>query len=90
MAGQRLVDRVVADLEHHMVEARAIVGVADVHAGALAHRIEAPEDLDAVGAIFILIGIGCHKSQIGGKVANVSWIRARAYARVEQSGSHPP
>ena len=52
MAGERLVDRVVGDLEHHVVEARPVVGVADVHAGALAHRVEALEDLDAVGAIF--------------------------------------
>ena len=51
MAGERLVDRIVRDLEHHVVEARAVVGVADVHAGPLAHRVEALEDLDAVGAI---------------------------------------
>ena len=51
MAGERLVDRIVRNLEHHVVKARAVVGVADVHAGALAHRIEALEDLDAVGAI---------------------------------------
>ena len=34
MAGQRLVDRIVGDLEHHVVEARAVVGVADIHARA--------------------------------------------------------
>ena len=50
MAGERLVDRIVRDLEHHVVKARAVVGVADVHAGPLAHRVEALEDLDAVGA----------------------------------------
>jgi hypothetical protein len=72
MAGKRLVDRIVRNLEHHVVQARAVVGVADVHAGALAHRIEAFEDLDALGAIFILIGIGCHKPQIGRKVTKVS------------------
>ena len=45
------------DLEHHVVEARAVVGVADVHAGALAHRVEALEDLDAVGAVAaVLLG----------------------------------
>ena len=42
MPGERLVDRIVADLEHHVVEARTVVGVADVHAGPLAHRIDAP------------------------------------------------
>ena len=40
-AGLRLVHRVVDDLEGHVVQARAIVGVADIHARALAHRIEA-------------------------------------------------
>ena len=60
MPRQRFVDRIVADLEHHMVEAGAVVGVANVHAGAFAHRVEALEDLDAFGAIFILVGIGSH------------------------------
>jgi hypothetical protein len=32
---ERLVDRVVEHLEHHVVEARAIGGVADVHPGRL-------------------------------------------------------
>ena len=41
VAGQRLVDGVVDDLEHHVVQTGAVIGVADVHAGALAHRIEA-------------------------------------------------
>ena len=40
VAGQRLVDRVVDDLEDHVVQAGAVIGVADVHAGALAHRIK--------------------------------------------------
>ena len=80
------------NLEHHVVEAGPVVGVADIHAGALAHRVEALEDLDAVGAIFILVGIGCHGSQIGWNVAKVSRIRAHAYAYAarEQAGSHPP
>ena len=81
MAGQRLVDRIVGDLEHHVVEARAVVGVADVHAGALAHRVEALEDLDAVGAIFILVGIASHGPQIGSKVAKVALKRARTRTR---------
>ena len=47
VAGQRLVDRVVDHLEHQVVQAGAVGGVADVHAGALAHRLQALEDLDA-------------------------------------------
>ena len=81
MAGERLVDRIVRDLEHHVVEARAVVGVADVHAGALAHRVEALEDLDAVGAIFVLVGVGCHSPDIG-ICARKSRARACAHARV--------
>src|SRR5207302_10801752 len=46
VAGEGLVDRVVDDLVDHVVQARAVVGVADVHARALAHRIEALQDLD--------------------------------------------
>ena len=41
VAGQGLVYRVVDDLEHHVVEAGAIVGIADVHAGAFANRLQA-------------------------------------------------
>ena len=41
IAGQRFVDRVVHHLEHHVVQAGAVGGVADVHAGALAHRFKA-------------------------------------------------
>ena len=46
IAGQRLVDGVVDDLEHHVVQAGAVIGIADVHAGALAHRIQALQHLD--------------------------------------------
>ena len=53
MAGQRLVDGVVDHLIDHVMQARAVIGVADIHAGALAHRIEALEHLDGVGAIFL-------------------------------------
>ena len=51
MAGQRLVDRVVDDLVDHVVQAGAVVGVADIHAGPLAHRVEALQDLDRFGAV---------------------------------------
>jgi len=51
VAGQGLVDGVVDHLEDHVVQARAIVGIADVHARALAHRIEALEDLDVRGIV---------------------------------------
>ena len=46
VAGERLVDRVVDDLVDHVMQARAVVGVADIHARALAHRVESFQDLD--------------------------------------------
>ena len=46
-----LVDRVVDELEDHVVEAREIVGVPDVHAGALADGLEALQQLDGVGGV---------------------------------------
>ena len=82
MAGQRLVDRIVRDFEHHVVEARPVVGVADVHSRALAHRIEALEDLDALGVVIaliraVLVGVGCHSPDIG-----ISGEKSRARTRV--------
>src|SRR5258708_35018398 len=77
MAGQCLVDRIVGDFEHHVVKTRPVVGIADVHAGAFAHRIEAFEDLDALGAIFILIGVDCHSPDIG-----ICGAKSRARVRV--------
>jgi hypothetical protein len=39
---QRLVDAVVDHLVDHVVQARAVVGVADIHAGALANGLQGP------------------------------------------------
>jgi hypothetical protein len=51
MAGQRFVDRVVDHLEHQMVQTGAVRRVADIHAGALAHRLQAFQDLDGAFAV---------------------------------------
>ena len=51
VAGERLVDRVVDDLEDQVVQTGTVGGVADVHARPLAHRLQALEDLDAAGAV---------------------------------------
>ena len=53
VAGQRLVDGVVDDLVDHVMQARAVIGVADIHARPLAHRIEALEDLDRFCAVVV-------------------------------------
>jgi hypothetical protein len=41
MAGKRLVNRVIDNLEDHVMETGAIVGISDVHAGSLTDRVEA-------------------------------------------------
>ena len=51
--GERLVDAVVDDLVDHVVQARAVVGVADVHAGTLADGLQPLENLDGIGAVFV-------------------------------------
>ncbi len=51
VAGQRFVDGVVDDLVDHVVQARAVIGVADIHARPLAHGIEALEHLDRFGVV---------------------------------------
>ena len=50
LAGERLVDRVVHDLVDQVMEP-ADAGRADVHARALAHRLEALEDRDVLRAV---------------------------------------
>jgi hypothetical protein len=57
VAGQRLVDGVVDDLPHHVVQA-ALAGGADVHTGALAHRLQALEDGDGAAGVGVLRGSG--------------------------------
>ncbi len=53
VAGQRLVDGVVDDLVDHVVEARPVVGIADVHAGAFANGFKAFQDLDGTRAVLV-------------------------------------
>ena len=55
LAGQRLVDRVVDDLPHEVVQA-ARTRRPDVHAGSLAHRLETLEDGDVLRVIAALVG----------------------------------
>jgi len=49
--GNGIVDRVVANFEDQVMQAGAIGGVADVHAGTLADGLQAFEDLDAGFAV---------------------------------------
>jgi hypothetical protein len=59
VAGQGFVDGVVQHFEHQVVQAGAVGGVADVHAGTLAHRLQAFQDLDGRSAVALLRGWCC-------------------------------
>ena len=58
MTGQRFVDPVIDDLVHHMVQTAAVIGVTDIHTGALAHRFETLQNLDGIRTIFCGILLG--------------------------------
>ena len=64
MARQGFVDGVVDDFEHHVVQARAVVHVADVHAGALADRFQTFQCGDAVGVV--RIAVRCRRGRFVG------------------------
>ena len=55
IAGEVFVDRVVQNLENAVVET-ALVGVADIHAGALADGLETFEFVDLCGIVLLLGG----------------------------------
>ncbi len=55
VTGQRFVDGVIHHLEHHVVQTGAIVGVADVHAGALAYGIQPLQHLDAGRVVRVVL-----------------------------------
>ncbi len=57
MAGKRFIDGVVHDLVDHVVQARTVIGVTDIHAGAFADRFEALQDLDRASAIFRIFSL---------------------------------
>ena len=57
VAGERLVHGVVDHLGEQVMQ-RLLVGAADIHAGAAAHRLEAFEDLDVLGGVAGLAGGG--------------------------------
>ena len=65
VAGQRLVDGVVHHLVDHVVQARAVIGIADIHARPLAHRIKALEHLDRFRAIGVSIHVDSRFGHLG-------------------------
>jgi hypothetical protein len=106
MAGQGLVDRVVGDLEHHVVKARTVVGVADIHSGPFADRVEPFQHLDGIGAVGVFTGGCCHAQHIAAGVPEpkeisgfglhpakrfgMSGIRQRRGGKVHKMGSFTP
>ena len=77
VAGQRLVDGVVDDLVDDVMEA-AGAGRADVHARALAHRIETTEDRDLAGGVVAVLG--------GTVLLRVSFAGACCFCHLDLSG----
>src|SRR5690606_10361211 len=75
VAGQGLVDRVVHDLEHHVVQAGAVVDVTDVHARTLAHGLEAAQDGDLAGVVAGGAGLGGAAQLFGHRGASGLWDR---------------
>ena len=60
--GQRLVDGVVHHFKHEVVQARAVAGVADVHAGAFAHGFQPFKNLDGAFAVAAAV---CGRQGVG-------------------------
>ena len=55
MSRQGFVDRVIDDLEYHVMQTGAVIGVTDVHAGAFSDRVEALQDFDFAGVVNVFI-----------------------------------
>jgi hypothetical protein len=53
--GEMLVDRVVDDLVHEVMQTAAVIGISDVHARAFANAFEALQNADRSG---VVIGLG--------------------------------
>ena len=67
---QGFIDGVVDDFEHHVVQARAVMHVTDIHAGALADRLQTLQGSDAVGVVGVAVRCrrGCfvgHSLRVG-------------------------
>ncbi len=60
VTSQRLVDCVINGLIDHVMQARTVIGVADIHAGTFAHSLKALQDLDRIRAIFVLVNSISH------------------------------
>jgi len=89
-AGERLVDGVVDDLPHEMVQA-ARSGRADVHAGAAADGLEPLEDGDGPGVVVAARRLGGRgRGGVGQPEASLGWdVGAAAVRRASGTASLP-
>ena len=73
VTGEGLVDPVVHDLIHHVMQAGSVIGVADVHPRAFSHGFQALEDLYGIGLIeFLRLLIPVHVSCLELRVRNTT------------------
>ncbi len=93
VAGQGLVDGVVHHFVDHVVQARSIVGVADVHARSLAHGVQALEHLDGIGAVVGAVGdmrfVGHRSSVMASAPASTRTPWARPLRSANSASSMP-
>ena len=61
VAGEGLINSVVDDLKYHLMETGPVVSIANVHTGALSHRIQAFKDLDTAGIVDRFL---CHEIRL--------------------------
>ena len=88
VTGQSLVDGVIDHLIDHVVQARAVVGVADIHARPFAHRVQALENLDGIGAVFRLFGNRIGHEVIGSEVPTGTGMERPRRTLESAAGSH--
>ena len=77
VACQSLVDAVVHDLVDHVVQAGAVIGVADVHTGTLTNSLKAFENLDGFSVVFR----GGEREVLGGFAHDFSSMQRRSLTR---------
>ncbi len=72
VARERLVDGVVDDFVDHVVQAGAVIGVADVHAGPLANGVEPLQHLDRFSVVSRRRSSGGSRLSFAGQVQSLS------------------
>ncbi len=63
VTGERFVDGVIQNFINHMMQAGAVIGVADVHSRTFANRVQPAQNLNRIGIIFLFFPIDfglCH------------------------------